>query len=254
MSRFFAVVFWFTAAVAALAAPAPFPRSSGPWFDGWDKPIDPLGDSVFNRSRGQLTITSRGKGQALPKGNWEQRAPCLLRDVTGDFQVQVRIARLVIANHAHRRARWIYGAGLLLTDSKQFVFATRDEKETRIWAGRAGAPTKNWSMISVGPPRIYNDDGSWTPVRDDPAWLRLERRGNQLIMRASSDGEKWETSGQMFESCQLSPKLKVGVFALATDDDLEKVAQGTFKAVFDQFKLTPVAKPRAPHGAWIETH
>src|SRR5438552_244722 len=77
-------------------APAPFPkpsRQTGPWFDGWDRPMDPLGNCRFLRRDEQLTITIPGKGHELALGiggKWS-RAPRLLRDVEGDFILDVRV-------------------------------------------------------------------------------------------------------------------------------------------------------------------
>ena len=76
------------------AAPAPISRPSketGPWFDGWDRPVDPLGDCKFARKGDRLTITVPGKGHQLDIVQGGLNAPRLLREVEGDFLVQVRV-------------------------------------------------------------------------------------------------------------------------------------------------------------------
>jgi hypothetical protein len=70
-------------AAGLLAAPVPFPKPEdryGPWFDGWDKPVDPARDCRFHRKRDKLTITVPGKGHGLYE---HKRHVRLLRDVEG---------------------------------------------------------------------------------------------------------------------------------------------------------------------------
>jgi hypothetical protein len=82
------------AATALTAAPAPFPRpaTSKMWTVGWEKPVDPLGDCRFEREGGQLTITVPGKRHVLAfLTKFELTAPHLLREVEGDFVMDVRV-------------------------------------------------------------------------------------------------------------------------------------------------------------------
>ena len=75
------------------AAPAPVykPKSSRVWFTGWDKPVDPTGGCRFDREGDVLTIAVRGKPPATEGGAENPDAPRLLRDVTGDFDMVVRV-------------------------------------------------------------------------------------------------------------------------------------------------------------------
>jgi hypothetical protein len=70
------------------------------------------------------------------------------------------------------------------------------------------------------------------PPLEEPAYLRLERRGNTLTMQYSQDGKKWirllDKKGP-----DLPRTVKVGVMS-------ENLLSRPFKAVFDQFKLTPL--------------
>ena len=56
-------------------------------------------------------------------------------------------------------------------------------------------------------------------------------RNGAFVTAGDLDGRGWKTWEETDGGVQLPRKLKVGVFAEAT-------APGTFKAVFDQFKLT----------------
>jgi hypothetical protein len=110
----------FVAVVASvMAAPAPFPRpprASRVWFDGWARPLDPLGGCRFERKGDKLTITVPGKGNE--RDCWEGlvNPPRLLRDVQGDFVAQVRVAGHFTVNKRGPRR-----AGILLADGKQEV-------------------------------------------------------------------------------------------------------------------------------------
>src|SRR4051794_29077562 len=81
-------------AVAAVAAPAPVYRASGVWVEGWAEPVDPLGDSRFDRDSKTLSVTVRGKKEGSGRGYLGRDLPYaarLLRDVDGDFSAQVRV-------------------------------------------------------------------------------------------------------------------------------------------------------------------
>jgi hypothetical protein len=100
-----------------VAAPAPLPRT-GPWFDGWDRPVNPLGDRRFERRGNRLSITVPGKDHE------EERAPRLLRAVEGDFFVQVRVAG-TFGDERGGRVRGTRAAGICVTDGRRVVSAVR---------------------------------------------------------------------------------------------------------------------------------
>ena len=83
------------AAGGLMAAPAPFPtrtgRASGPWITGWDRVVDPVGDCKFDRRGDRLTMTVPGQPQEVDVTRGRLNGPYLLRDVEGDFVVQVRV-------------------------------------------------------------------------------------------------------------------------------------------------------------------
>jgi hypothetical protein len=129
--------------------------------------------------------------------------PWLSRDVEGDFVVQVRVR----GNFRPVSGKGCRHAGFCLN-----------------WSHWTGA----WLFTGFmnGPASEYREEG---PFLDDMVFLRLERRGNLLLKAWSRDGKKWTRLGN--REIDLPEKLKVGVTVEAT-------APGTFKATFDQFKLT----------------
>jgi regulation of enolase protein 1 (concanavalin A-like superfamily) len=181
MHRFAALLL---CSASLVAAPAPFPRpprASGPWIDGWDRLV---GAGRFDRAGDRRTVTvSGGRG-------------ALLRDVEGDFTMQVRVGALARPSSDKDSCR----AGLLLVDVKSSARGS-------FWARLAGPPIEK------------------------PAFLRLERRGSVLTRAFSEDGKEWDSLRPV--KVPLSRKLKVGVV-------VENTTKGSWKAEFDEFKLTPL--------------
>jgi hypothetical protein len=120
-------------AAAVMAAPAPRPRPATPWVTGWDKPVDPLGDCRFHREGDKLTITVPGEGHELDVGDKPLNVPRLLRDVEGDFVMQVRLGGGCTPGKA---------AGILLTDGERTVrvwkLAVAEKKGPRDYSSRQG--------------------------------------------------------------------------------------------------------------------
>jgi hypothetical protein len=238
MHRFVAGLLCAFLALAVSAAPAPL---SSPWVAGWDRPIDPRRDCRFDRAGDRLTITVPGWRHDLDLAARRLTAPRLLRDVAGDFVVQVRMGSgpSLPAENAVYRA-----GGLVVTDGKQFVRLLRT-------AARFGG--------EVMPPlcRVFPDDNTnqlWLyddgPPLREAAYLRIERRGGSLSFFSSRTGEAWQKLPGPFLSLprpKLPHKLKVGVIGEAT-------ARGEFKVVFDRFKLFGPSRQRAPAGAREPIH
>jgi regulation of enolase protein 1 (concanavalin A-like superfamily) len=212
------------AAGGLLAAPAPFPRpirERGPWFDGWERPIDPLGDCQFNRKGDRLTITVPGKGHEFDIENGCLNAPRLLRGVEGDFIVQVRLA----TDHLTRFSR----AGLVLMSERRGAMLglgirPREESTLHVWQAsffdlRGSGCTTTLDLIDL-------------PGK--ACLLGLERSGQTIVIRGNPDGKGWKTWETNDQGVPVPRRVKVGVF-------VEVRSRGTFKAVFDQFRLTPLA-------------
>jgi hypothetical protein len=209
------------APLGLLAAPAPKPR---PWFTGWDKPVDPVGDCTFDRKGDQLTVTVPGAGHGLDVEKARLDVPHLLRDVEGDFVLQVRIG-------ADFRPAELEGkdacraAGIVLMDGTRGL----DVIEWAAW-GEPSEPGTERSFRVRGRMVMWGLDGG-PPGK--PTHLRLERSGDCLEAWCSPDGKEWSLPITWERS--LPRKLKVGVFA-------ESTAPGVFKPTFDQFQLSRPGK------------
>lgn len=190
MSRLAALLLCSTLAVcAAIAAPAPQPKTQnpggGPWFKEWDKPIDPMGDCRFDRNGNRLTITVPGKGHLGPRKGRLATAPHLMRDVEGDFSVQVRVSGSITPAGGE-------GMGcILLMDG-------------------------NKAIQCFG----YN------PLSDGPMFIRIDRKGTDVNLLESRDGKHWQNGGVGGRCSPVrSRRLKVGVLA---EMDVPGVFKATF--------------------------
>jgi hypothetical protein len=212
MNRFAALLLFAVVVAAVAGAPAPRPRPTVPWVTGWDKPI---GDCRFDRRGEKLSITVPGKGlnDQFTRGR-------LLRDVEGDFAVQVRLGNIGLAAGRNDSR----SAGLLMVDG---------ENGSSVMLQRAvyadpGIVVEGW-IRGGGRGCGIRYDGAG---EGSSAYLRLVRTGGRIQLAFSSDGEEWEPLGAP-QDVKLSHKVKVGVVAGSS-------APGPFKAVFDDFKLTPL--------------
>jgi regulation of enolase protein 1 (concanavalin A-like superfamily) len=207
-----------------LGAPAPFPRPvpAGPWFDGWERFVDPRGDCRFERTSDRLTITVPGKGHQIVFGLGRRwfTAPHMVRDVEGDFILDVRVGGTFLLTDGCRRA----GILVLAGDNGAKLHLVADSLRKK--------PNQLLLHGCCCTPNSYRGSESQVPPPGKTVTLRLERRGQTLLMKASPDGKAWETVFIGERCFELPRKVKVGVVAEAT-------AEGTFQAVFDQFKLTP---------------
>jgi hypothetical protein len=212
MSRLAVLLLAALVAGGLMAAPAPFRRASPVWTNGWNKPE---GEGRFDRDGDKLTITVSGKG-----------ASHLLRDVEGDFVVQVR--------HTGDFRR----AGLLLMDRTNIIHLDR--------RGSSIFLTIPVDVADSGLPyKLDVDTKVEGPPTARPVFFRLERRGNRLWFSWSEDGRRRPIEARELPN-KLSRKLKLGIFA-----------EGTGKPIFDKFELTRPAKQgghlegRRSSGGWI---
>jgi regulation of enolase protein 1 (concanavalin A-like superfamily) len=215
-------------AFAALAAPAPVYRPDPDptrWFGlgGWKRPGRLSGHSPWGKTGTSTTVTV----PAVKKKNVIYILS-IRRDVEGDFRMQVRV-----------RGDFRKGcnsAGLFLSWGKN---AEPWYKNAELSVG-LGAKNPGTEFLTEG---RLPDNSSWT-CRWEAApsgkgdYVRLERRGGELIAAVSADGSTWVR----FPDVKLPQQpriprnpprtLTVGVFA--------KADGGTgIEAVFDEFELRP---------------
>jgi hypothetical protein len=208
------------AACAALAAPVPI---HAPVFfkPGWGKPIDPDKDCTFIQTKETLTIEIPGKDHDINPGQRRMNAPRLMREVKGDFRLDVRVSsewplsrKSSVVNkpegRGYRETNIFIGAGILVMD---------DNKQQNIVRFEFG------SIRQEGHPQPY---------------LAFRYYCGPLSpgMHLSPDGTEIRPTTH-FEIVNLPAKLKVGLFAVSTSTEPLKVR-------FDQFKLTELPAAKKP--------
>jgi regulation of enolase protein 1 (concanavalin A-like superfamily) len=217
----FVVSLLLVSALAFAADPDP-----NPFMSGWDKPVDPDKDCKFVKEKAGLTLTIPGKDHDLGVERGRMNAPRLLRDVEGDFVVQVRVGGdFTPANSSTTTERVPFvGAGLvLMVDDNTYIrleraALRRDEIKTY----------SNWELRKDGK---WEKAGTITdlPLTGKTTYLRMERKGELLMGSISEDGKKWRDMDPI--TIKLPAKIKLGVAACTTSSE-------PFAPHYDQFKLT----------------
>jgi regulation of enolase protein 1 (concanavalin A-like superfamily) len=212
-------------ACAVFAAPAPK--------DGWDRPVDPDNDCKITIKDGTVTMELPGGDHELdpnPKRN-RFNAPRLLRDLEGDFVMQVRVsasfrpsAKSSVKGEDPRVA-----AGLVLIPAEknyirlEYGAYWRNEKQTNGFSNRMRG-----QQLGINVEYVHWNPKDWVP-NEEHIYLRIEREGNWIRNVLSPDGKTWERHNSSKDP-KLPSKFKVGLAAYSTSTE-------PFKVRFDQFKL-----------------
>jgi regulation of enolase protein 1 (concanavalin A-like superfamily) len=207
------------AVTAITAAPAPKPQT---WVQGWEKPVGPLRDCRIDPDGDKLTVTIPGKDHGFDVRNNRLNGPSLMREVEGDFLIQVRVA----SSFKPRGEEGHHRAGLLFRDGETYF-------KVQLTANRTSELRTYHFHLSVqslgtsGSSNVFKDG----PSLEKPVYLRVVRKGQLLSPSWSEDGKTWAKGIGEWGMGPIPGLLKVGVVAEATTD-------GEFKVVFDQFELT----------------
>lgn len=210
-------------ACAAFAAPVPK--------DSWDRPVDPDKDCKFVMKDDTVTIELPGTDHEFAKRK-RFNAPRLLRDVEGDFKIQVRVratfhpsAKSTVDGEKPRVA-----AGLLLVDTDK-NYLRLEYEACRRTNGRPGGVAfkllgEQIIEAELKPPRKEDYQ-----AKKEHVYLWMQRQGDCLTEAFSFDGKTWIRHYTIEGVLKLPKKVKVGIAAYSTSTE-------PFKAHFDQLKLT----------------
>lgn len=143
----------------------------------WDW-FDPNADASYNISGNTIIIRAPNGNDLWPAYNFD--APRLTKQVTGDFNLQVRV-----------NSQWVNdynGAGLVVNVSKTSVLRFE----------RGWQPTKDGHVIVM----FGFIDGKVTGEKRlafsaTDLYLKLERRGNDFTGYASTNGQQWQKVGML---------------------------------------------------------
>ncbi|HTU18363.1 MAG TPA: tetratricopeptide repeat protein [Gemmataceae bacterium] len=200
---------------------------------------NPDHDVQFKEAEGRLTITVPAWPHLLGVEGGLSNSPRVLFDVEGDFAAQARVGgdfrpATIAANG--RRLSWL-GAGLLLwVDDNTFL-----RLERAGWYGRKPFTLYvNWEARQNGKPK--NPRHNYPGLSTAETYLRLERRGKQILASYSEDGRTWRQVTPL--AIELPAKVKIGVLA---GSSMGRV----FAPTFDQFQIKRGQGEWVPVKTWL---
>lgn len=229
------VLFPFLSACAVLAAPAPKVN--------WQS-VDPDHDCKIVIKDNTITMELPGGDHEFAPKRKHFNAPRLIREIEGDFRVQVRVCASFCPS----------------------TKSTVEDEDPRVTAGLILIPTaencirleykayRRKGKLCEGPSFRMRGEQMWNMHVDgwELPWeqqirkgneariyLRLDRRGNTIYRFLSPDGEKWYAgsdtrpgTGTVSVEFPVFPaKLKVGLAAYSNSTEQFKVRFGEFKLI-----------------------
>lgn len=203
----------------------------------WGEIVDPDGDCEISHEDGVLTITVPNTLHDLNRRNGDLNAPRVLREVDGDFQIQVKVSGEFKPGPESTapKSTAFNGAGILVWhDDRSFIRLERNS----FGGGSCFPPLfelRNAGKYLGANPPVASDEF----FEGESTYLRIERRGNKFTAFVSHDDKEWKRVNHRL--VDLPSKLKVGVSALNTSSDPMTV---TFEAL--QITKPPKADAASP--------
>ena len=180
-----------------------------PMLKGWGQAVDPDGDCKFTLDQGKLTIKLPGTDHALAFERKQMNAPRVLRDVEGDFIVQVKVSGEYPAGATSVVDGRVpfHGAGLLIYhDYQNYIRLERAE----LFSANMNVNYASWELRQDGKFERTGNTGD-LPLTEKEYYLRVERRDGKFYAGVSSDGVRWH--GLEPITINLPSRLRVGVAA-----------------------------------------
>ncbi|MFT5327788.1 MAG: regulation of enolase protein 1 (concanavalin A-like superfamily) [Planctomycetaceae bacterium] len=182
----------------------------------WGTVFDLDGDCEFLSINGKLTINVPPTCHDLNGRNGNLNAPRVLREVEGDFDIQVKLTGKFEPgpeSTAPKSISFVSGGLLLWGDEKNYVRLERNRMESP--SGRSACYPPLFEMCVAGKYSAANPKSTTEKYFEgDSTWLWLERKGQRLRAAVSHDGEDWVFSEEV--SKDLPKKLSIGVSAIST--------------------------------------
>jgi regulation of enolase protein 1 (concanavalin A-like superfamily) len=214
----------------------PHPEPDGKPLGTWGMAIDPDGDCQILDKGTALEISVPNTHHDLNADNDKLNAPRVMREVTGDFTMTVKVIGTFKpgTKSTNPKAVPYIGAGIVVwQDSDNYVFL-----------GRA-AINRNGkiSEFAAFEEREWGSRGALNNRGIDPGgvYLRLERRNNRLLGYTSKDGRSWSRLDPMEPTYPST--LKVGLYAINGCTEPISVQFDNFQ--FTEGAATPKAKAKA---------
>jgi regulation of enolase protein 1 (concanavalin A-like superfamily) len=190
----------------------------------WGDLIDPDNDCKVQDQGGALLVEIPGTLHDLNADIDKFNAPRVVREVTGDFSVTVKVAGQFQPGPQSTKPRTFpyNGVGIFVwQDSDNYIFLGRAAmlRNNNKVSAMAAFEEREWGARAA-----VNNRG----IDTGDVFLRLERRGNRILGYTSKDGASWTRLDPM--ETTYPGTLKVGLYAVNTSSSPLAVR-------FEQFSL-----------------
>lgn len=201
-------------AACLLVAPgrADEPGKEGPLLKGWGRVTDPDGDCAVALRAGAVEFRIPGKPHDFAADIEIQNSPRVLREVAGDFVVEVKVEgelRPGATSTIPGRLSYHGGGLVAIRDKDNYISLHRG----CVNFGDRVRHYANFELRKDGtmPISLYQIE-----IPDQDAYLRLERRGNQMLNATSPDGIHWSSYEPI--ALELPRSIQIGIVGVSSSD------------------------------------
>ncbi|WP_158545434.1 DUF1349 domain-containing protein [Bremerella cremea] len=174
-------------------------------FPGWGELVDPVGDCPVDPLPDGIQLTIPAGIHQLNPTMDTVNAPRVWQSVEADFLYEVRVKdfpRPEADSGANGNRSYVAAGIVIWHDENNFLRWTRSASAEKNAVYLSCEQFENGKHVG----------GGYFRMKDEPIWIRVERRGNTLRMSASDDGKKWQQAIE--RDCTFPTALKAGVFGL----------------------------------------
>ena len=185
----------------------PRPEPTGRPLGDWGMAIDPDGDCRIIDRGDVLEIDIPNTHHDLNADNDKLNSPRVLREVTGDFSITVKVAGDFTPNTTSTNPKavpYIGGGIVIWQDSNNYIFLGR----AAINRGGRVAEFAAFEEREFGTRGALNNRG----IEPGGVYLRIERRDNRIYGYTSKDGRTWARLDPMEPT--YPDTLKVGIYGI----------------------------------------
>ena len=186
---------------------SPRPEPTGKPLGTWGTLIDPDGDCKIEVKGKTLQVAIPETHHDLNADNDKLNAPRVLREVTGDFTMSVKVGgdfKPSTVSTNPKAVPYIGGGIVVWQDSNNYIFLGRAGINRRGKIGEFAAfEEREWGTRGA-----LNNKG----IDQGGVYLKVERRGNRIMGSTSKDGKNWTRLDPMETSYPAT--IKVGLYAI----------------------------------------
>jgi regulation of enolase protein 1 (concanavalin A-like superfamily) len=169
---------------------------------GWGSVSDPDKDCSVAQDGQTLTIDVPAVAHDLVARENRTNGPRVLQELEGDFLIQVKVCgelRPTTPGTVPGHVSYQSGGILVWADARNFIRLERA-------AMNRGNSVRSLAALEMHVGGQVTASPS-LPVKDEDTYLRLQRRGNQILGSVSQDGQEWTS----LQALNVSLPAKVGV-------------------------------------------